>query len=157
MSLTAPGIKGVVTDFADATPSATVAFQAVSASGLVDMKEAGMGEREIQMLYILNKRVEITIQTPVGETKEIEVKELVKQGTVFGPLMCCVNSAQIIKMREKTVTHITPELSIETVVYVDDILAAGSKDVIEKVGQNLGRMEIEKNTPLILEIGKATI
>ena len=31
MSLTAPGIKGVVTDFADATPCATVAFQAVSA------------------------------------------------------------------------------------------------------------------------------
>ena len=31
MSLTAPGIKGVVTDFTDATPSATVAFQAVSA------------------------------------------------------------------------------------------------------------------------------
>ena len=32
MSLTAPGIKGVVTVFMDATPSATVAFQAVSAS-----------------------------------------------------------------------------------------------------------------------------
>ena len=31
MSLTAPGIKGMVTDFMDATPSATVAFQAVSA------------------------------------------------------------------------------------------------------------------------------
>ena len=31
MSLTAPGNKGVVTDFTDATPSATVTFQAVSA------------------------------------------------------------------------------------------------------------------------------
>ena len=31
MSLTAPRIKGVVTVFMDATPSATVAFQAVSA------------------------------------------------------------------------------------------------------------------------------
>ena len=30
MSLTAPGIKGMVTDFANATPNATVAFQAVS-------------------------------------------------------------------------------------------------------------------------------
>ena len=38
---------------------------------LVDMKEAGMIEREIQMLYNLNKRAEIKIQTPVGETKEI--------------------------------------------------------------------------------------
>ena len=31
MSLTVLGIKGVATDFMDATPSATVAFQAVSA------------------------------------------------------------------------------------------------------------------------------
>ena len=31
MSLTAPGIKGVVTDFMDTTPSAAVAFQAVPA------------------------------------------------------------------------------------------------------------------------------
>ena len=84
---------------------------------LVDMKEAGMREREI-MLYSLNKRVEIAIQTSVGETKEIEVKELVKQGTIFGPLMCCENSAQINKMKEKTVIHITPELSIETLVMI---------------------------------------
>ena len=34
MTLTAPGIKGVVTGSMDATPSATVAFQAVSAPAL---------------------------------------------------------------------------------------------------------------------------
>ena len=33
MSLTAPGMKGVVTDFMSATPSATVALQAVSSPG----------------------------------------------------------------------------------------------------------------------------
>ena len=37
---------------------------------LVDMKEAGMREREIQMLYNLNKMAEIMIQTPVGETEK---------------------------------------------------------------------------------------
>ena len=35
MSLTAPGIKGVVTDFIGVTPSATVAFQAVSAPAFI--------------------------------------------------------------------------------------------------------------------------
>ena len=34
MSLTATGIKGVVTDFMGATSSVTVAFQAVSAPGV---------------------------------------------------------------------------------------------------------------------------
>ena len=40
MSLTAPENKGVVTDFTDATPSATVAFQAMStpAALLINLK-----------------------------------------------------------------------------------------------------------------------
>ena len=44
----------------------------------MDMKEAGMREREVQMLYSLNKRGEIKIETHVGETKEIEVKRMGK-------------------------------------------------------------------------------
>ena len=111
---------------------------------LVDMKEAGMREREIKMLYNLNKRAEIKIQTPVGETKEIEIEELVKQGKIFGPLMCCVNSAKINDMKEKAVTHLTPELYTSALAYVDDIMAAGSKETVESVGKNLRRMEIEK-------------
>ena len=39
MSLTAPGVKGVVKDSTDATPSATVAFQAVSAPAQEILKE----------------------------------------------------------------------------------------------------------------------
>ena len=58
-------------------------------------------------------------------------------------------------MREKTVTHITRELSIGILVYVDDILAAGSKDVIEKVGQNLGKMAIEKKYTFNIGNGKS--
>ena len=38
----------------------------------------------------LHQIVEIKIQTPVGEMKEIEVKELEKQGTVFVLLMYSV-------------------------------------------------------------------
>ena len=40
-------------------------------------------------------------------------------------------------------------------MYVDDILAAGSKDVSEMVGQNLGRMEIEKKYTFNIGNGKS--
>ena len=45
MSLTAPVIKGVATYFMDATPSATVAFQAVSAPGEDNIQEMRWGSR----------------------------------------------------------------------------------------------------------------
>ena len=84
------------------------------------------------------------IQTPVGETERIEIEELVKQGTIFGPLMCCVNSAKISNMKEKVVTHLIPELYIGALAYVDDIMATGSKETVERVGKNLRSMEKEK-------------
>ncbi len=111
---------------------------------LIDIKEAGLREREVQMIYELNKQANIKVQTPAGVTKEIEVDEIVKQGTIFGPMLCCVNSANINNMKEKAVTYITPELEIQALTYVDDIMAAGSKEVIEKVGKNLRNMEKEK-------------
>ena len=86
------------------------------------MKETGMKEGEIQMLYSLNKRAEIKIRTPVGEAKEFKVKDLVKQGTVLGPLMCFVNSARINDVREKAMTLIIPELYVGALVYIDDII-----------------------------------
>ena len=72
------------------------------------------------------------------------MEELVKQGTIFGPLMCYVNSAKINDMKEMVVTHLTPELYIGALAYVDDIMAAGSKETVERVGKNLRRTEKEK-------------
>ena len=58
--------------------------------------------------------------------------------------MCYVSSAKINNMKEKVVTHLTPELYICALLYMDDIMAAGSKETLERVGKNLRRMEKEK-------------
>ena len=72
------------------------------------------------------------------------MKELVRQGTIFGPVLCCVNSVKINEVGERVVMYITPEISIGALAYVDDIMAAGSKDTVEKIGNKLRTMEKEK-------------
>ena len=122
---------------------------------LIDMNEAGLREREVELLYILNKKAKITIQTPVGETKEIVVNEIVKQGTVFGPQLCCVNSAKINEIGENSVTMISPTIGNKSPVYVDDILGIGSREAVEKVGRNLGEMEKKKKYTFNVGNGKS--
>ena len=54
-----------------------------------------MREREVYMLYEINKKSNIVIQTPVGMTDNISVHEIVKQGTIFGPKLCSVATENI--------------------------------------------------------------
>ena len=52
------------------------------------------------MIYEMNKGTEISIVTPVGRTEKTQVGEIVKQGTVLGPTLCCVETDQINKVGE---------------------------------------------------------
>ena len=122
---------------------------------LVDLKEAGVREREVDMIYRMNERAEIVIDTPSGMTESIKVKEIVKQGTVYGPLLCCVNSVKVNEMSENTQVHLTPQVEVGAMAYVDDIMGAGSKDLIENVGKNLAEMERTKRYTFNNENGKS--
>ena len=37
------------------------------------------------MIYRLNESVDVTVETPVGETAEITIKHVPQQGTAHGP------------------------------------------------------------------------
>ena len=121
---------------------------------LVHIHEAGMRGREVNLIQEMNKRAMIVVDTLAGQTEAIEVKEIMKQGTVFGPQLCCVNSVKVNKMSSKTVTCITPEIKLEAMVYVDDIIGAGEKEHIERVGRNLADMEKERNIRSITTTGR---
>ena len=54
----------------------------------------------------------------------------------------CVNSVKINDVGDKA--YITPELYVGAMAYVDDIMGAGNKEVVEKIGNNLKIMEKEK-------------
>ena len=54
------------------------------------------------MLYQMNRRTEVTINTPFGETENIEKEEeIVKQGKTYGPIMCCTSAIRVNDIGEK--------------------------------------------------------
>ena len=111
---------------------------------LVEMWRAGMREREIMLIYELNRKADIIIDTPVGITDSITVREIVKQGTVFGPKLCCISTEKVNSIQHVVSTSLTPEMTIGAPVYVDDILGIGSVETVERVIRNTREMEVQK-------------
>jgi len=108
---------------------------------LVDMYEAGAREKEIAYIYRLNRQCEIIINTPVGETNPIEIGEIVKQGTVLEPQMCCASTLKVKKLGPTILTSLSPNLHIGGLTYVDDIAGMGSERVAENTLTALKTME----------------
>ena len=45
---------------------------------LIDMEEIGYNRNDIKILYEMNKKAEIIVDTTVGQTESISIKEIVK-------------------------------------------------------------------------------
>ena len=87
---------------------------------IVDLHEAGVREREARMIFKLNEKATFKVSTPAGMTKKIHVKEIVKQGTVFGPKLCCASTGKVNEgLDDRTIIY--PTISIQAATFVDDI------------------------------------
>ena len=94
------------------------------------------------MFYNLNKKAVITIQTPVGDTNPIEVHEITKQGTIYGPILCDINTDKVNTIGSRNVTTIGPNIHCMSLIYVDDIEHCGSHlESIERAASNCSSME----------------
>ena len=108
---------------------------------LIDLYEI-LGAQETKLMYELNKKARIVVRTPVGETKPVEVHEIVKQGTLYGPILCDINTDKVNMVGSKIVSTIGPNIRCEASIYVDDIEQAGSHiNIIEGTARNCGTME----------------
>ena len=47
------------------------------------MEEIGYNRNDIKILYKMNKKAEIIVDTTVSQTESMNVKQIVKQGTIF--------------------------------------------------------------------------
>ena len=74
---------------------------------LVELWIAGMRQREVYMLYEINKESNIVIETPIGMTDSMTVHDIMKQCTIFGPKLCSVATKKINGIGEEISAHIT--------------------------------------------------
>ena len=110
---------------------------------LNDLHSCGMREREVLLLYKMNESAVFRVSTPVGLTEEVEVREVVKQGTVYGPKLCCASTGKVNKNLEVEEV-VYPTVSVKALTYVDDINSNGRKQVVEAVMERCGELEKEK-------------
>ena len=81
------------------------------------------------MIYEINKTTEKVVDTAIGNAESIEITQVVKQGSIFGPTICCATTAKVNFSGER-VDCKYGKTEIVMLIYVDDIsVAEGPKEV----------------------------
>ena len=122
-----------------------------------ELVEAGMPIGEALYIYMMNKKVKATVETPVGRTKEFELKEIVRQGTVCAVDLCCVSTDRINKLEDDGPKLTVSGVPIKHPVFVDDMAAAGEKTVVENMEHKMKHLENTKKYTFNNEKGKSEI
>ena len=59
------------------------------------VRELGVNSQIIKLILELNKNARITVKTPFGNAPAFDTQTIVKQGTVWGPKLCCSSIGQV--------------------------------------------------------------
>ncbi len=92
--------------------------------GIIELWKEGTDVKDAVVVKKMNETSIATVRTPVGETKAIELKNIVRQGTVSGPDICCASTGAVNRMGRKLITMYGPDIEIGAPVYVADITIA---------------------------------
>ena len=75
------------------------------------------------------------VKTPVGETTEFTVKNIVKQRMAHGPVICCAETLKV-NDSEETIEYIYGQVTIGIPVFMVDIMLAGGHADVTKTIKN---------------------
>ena len=121
--------------------------------GLLELHKLGWSEKNVMMLFRLNHIVNITVKTPVGDTEDFTIMNVVKQGTTHGLIICCSETSQV-NNSEEPVKYQYEQVEIGVPVFMDDIMAAGDHDHVNKAVKSCRNMEETKNSHIRFEKDK---
>ena len=95
------------------------------------MYNLGYSPGTIRSLCEINKTSNVVVDTTVGKTSSITVKEVVKQGTIFGLTMYCASRSRVNEIQE-AVKYQSGKVEIGIPAFMNDIAAVGTADNIRK-------------------------
>ena len=73
---------------------------------IIEIIKAGHNVNDAMMVYKLNKQAEVIIETPVGQSEEIQINETVRQDTIYGPQLCSITTDQINNYVKQSHIHL---------------------------------------------------
>ena len=87
--------------------------------------EGGLKDNKLNLLHNANSSVNIAVRTPVGKTESGDIKNVVIQGDVFGPMLCSKQvdmfGKECLEDRKYTYSY-KEEVEIPPLSMVDDVL-----------------------------------
>ena len=87
---------------------------------IVSMWNVGVRDEMLSLILNLNEEADIIVKTPCGKTDSFSAKRIAKQGTVIGPQLCKVSTAEY---GEDTPGFQLGLVNIKPPIFVDDILS----------------------------------
>ena len=111
--------------------------------GLLELHKLGWSEKDVMMLFRLNHIANMTVKTPVGDTEDFTIMNIVKQGTTHGPIICCAETSQVNNSAEP-VKYQYEQVEVSVPVFMDDIMAAGNHNHVNKAIRSCKNMEETK-------------
>ena len=68
---------------------------------ILELSLTDVAKKEIQILYKMNELAKIQVKTLFGKTGEFIVKEIVWQGTIWGPVLCANSTDKVNLIGER--------------------------------------------------------
>ena len=61
---------------------------------LIGLWKVGIRDQMLSLILSMNEECQIVVQSPCGRTEPFKIDRIVKQGTVLGPQLCKVSTAE---------------------------------------------------------------
>ena len=88
---------------------------------IVALWNLGIRDETLSIIYEMNKQTMVKVKTPYGTCEGFSRPTVVKQGTVFGPVICSTSTAVFVHRNREARGFQIGNMSINTVILVDDV------------------------------------